>query len=377
MGEIARALAARGHAVDVVLPHHPKFRYPAGGGVRFFPYRYAPTAHFATWGFGESLRGSSRVRPQVAALLPVIAISLRMRIRQLLAAGSHDVVHAHWLLPNGWAAAGCGTPLVFTLHGSDVAIAERNRLFQALARRALAAAGAVTAVSDDLRIRAETLGADPSTTRTLHLGVNTEEFAPRADNPAMRIRLGAAPEQLLVVAVGRLVEPKGFAFLIEACSRLESVHVAIVGDGDLRSELERLAHERGASATFTGGLDHSAVGAAVAAADVVAVPSVIGNVGNVDGLPTTLLEALSAGRAVVATRIAGIPEVVTDRSNGLLVPEKDIDALERALTALKDPGMRERLGREARRRATSELGWDKTTEGFEQAFLTAGARSST
>ena len=375
MAEIAESLASRGHTIDVVLPHHPEFRYPAGGGIRFFPYRYSPTDRISPWGYGESLRGSSRVTPTVLGFLPAIVISLRRKLRQLLAASSYDVIHAHWLLPNGWAAAAARhqVPLVITLHGSDVAIAERNRVSQALARRALAAAGAVTAVSDDLRLRAVVLGADPATARTVHLGVNTEEFAPRSDNSATRIRLGAAPEQLLVVAVGRLIEKKGFSYLIEACSQLEAVHVVIVGDGYLRAELERLARDRGGSVTFTGTLDRGAVAEAVAAADVVAVPSVIDSVGKSDGLPNTILEALSAGRAVVASRIAGIPEVVTEDSNGLLVTEKDVNGLVRALSALKDPGLRERLGGEARRRATSELGWDKTAAAFEQAFVIAGA----
>ena len=106
MGAIARALAARGHAVDIVLPHHPGLRYPAGDGIRFFPYRYSPTDRVSPWGYGESLGRSTRMSPAVLGLLPAIAVSLRRAIGQRLAAGSYEVVHAHWLLPNGWAAAG-------------------------------------------------------------------------------------------------------------------------------------------------------------------------------------------------------------------------------------------------------------------------------
>jgi glycosyltransferase involved in cell wall biosynthesis len=314
----------------------------------------------------------------VAALLPVIALSLRRRIGKLLAAESYDAVHAHWVLPNGWLAASPAVahriPLVVSLHGSDVALAERNGLFSRLARRAFSAAGAVTACSEDLHRRAVALGADPGSTVTVHYGVDTESFAPRASDPSQRARLGApADGTLLVAAVGRLVEKKGFRYLIEAVARVDGVHLAIVGDGGLRSELERLAYSLNAPVSFTGDLDHSAVAVALAAVDIVAVPSVVDSLGNVDGLPNTLLEALSAGRPVVAAAIGGIPELVAHRINGLLVPEKDVDALARALTELKEPTLREQLGREARRRAVAELGWDATARALEAAFATARA----
>jgi glycosyltransferase involved in cell wall biosynthesis len=256
-------------------------------------------------------------------------------------------------------------------------MAERTPLLRRLSRRTLRASGSITAVSDDLRRRVEDLGADPAATSTVHLGVDTEAFAPRPVDQALRARLGAADGTLLVVAVGRLVEKKGFRFLIEAVSRIDRTHVTIIGDGDLRPELEEVARLSGASVSFTGNLDQPAVSEALAAADVVAVPSVVDEEGNVDGLPTTVLEALSTGRAIVASAIAGIPEVVRDRVNGLLVEEKDVAGLADALTKLRDqPQLRRRLGQEARRSAVSDLDWASTAEAFENAYLSARARSS-
>ena len=378
MAPIVATLAARGHDLDVVIPHHPDFRYPEGDRVRFVPYRYSPLSRFSPWGFGSSLKGTSRVSAGAALVAPAAMAALRRTVARALAATAYDVVHAHWLLPNAWAASGParkqGVRLVVTLHGSDVAIAERTWLFRALARRTLDAAGAVTAVSDDLHLRAKRLGADARKVQTVHLGVDTEAFQPREPDRAWRARLGADGDALLVVAVGRLVEKKGFRYLIDAVGRTKGTHLAIVGEGDLREDLERTASERQASVTFVGNLDHSDVSDVLAAADVVAVPSVIDRAGNVDGLPTTLLEALASGRAVVASAIAGIPEVVSERANGLLVPEKDVPALVRALSTLRDePGFRNQLGQEARRRAVAELDWNATADAFEQAYAGASA----
>jgi glycosyltransferase involved in cell wall biosynthesis len=379
MESIVQRLVARGHLVDVVLPHHPDFRYPASPGFDFFPYRYSPTDRFSPWGFGSSLGGDSRLKAGAALLLPAVAVSLQRRVRDLLIARSYDVVHAHWLVPNAWAAASPArrlrVPLVITVHGSDVAIAERSRIVRRFGRRAIAAAGAITAVSGDLRNRIVKLGTDPAITQTVHLGVDTERFAPRETDPSVRVRLGAPSEALLVVAVGRLIEVKGFRYLIEAASRVSGLHLAIVGEGDQRDELQNLSRSSGASTTFTGNLGRAEVSDAMAAGDVVAIPSVTGPAGNVDGLPTTLLEALASGRAVVASRVGGIPEVVSDGRNGLLVPEKDIDALESALAELRDrPQLRQRLGEAARRLALADLDWDATVTAFEEAYLSAGAR---
>jgi glycosyltransferase involved in cell wall biosynthesis len=373
IARIAESIADRGHIVDVVLPAHPEFHYPAHERVTFFPYRYSPVSRIAPWGFGGSLKGSSQVRPMVLPLLPAIVIALRRRIGHLLATRSYDAVHANWLLPNAWVASGPavkhGVPLVVTLHGSDVAMAERTEVFRRLARATFTRSDAVTAVSDDLRERAQNLGAVPQTTSVVRLGIDIDAFSPRSSNLEMRRRLGSLPDEFLIVAVGRLIEVKGFRYLIEALRRLEGVHLAIVGEGPLRGKLEVLAQAAGNRVTFTGNLDQSDVSEALATADLVAVPSVVSTRGYRDGLPTTLLEAMAAGRPIVASEIGGIPEVLSHELNGLLVPEKDAEALADAVRRVHlDRALGERLGTNARATAVSTFDWSKTAAAFEAIF---------
>jgi glycosyltransferase involved in cell wall biosynthesis len=114
--------------------------------------------------------------------------------------------------------------------------------------------------------------------------------------------------------------------------------------------------------------------AALAAADVVVVPSVVDRAGNVDGLPNTLLEALAAGRAVVASRVGGIPDVVTHEQDALLVPPGDAAALAEALRRLvREPETRERLARAARRLAEARLTWEAACRSFEACYEQAAA----
>lgn len=378
MESIVGGLAGRGHSLDVLLPEHPHFRQGDRNGIRFLEYRYSPVAGWAPWGYGRALTGDSHVSPQAALALPAVLAALRRRTVALLSSEAYDVIHAHWLVPNAWLAASPATsrrvPLVISLHGSDVAVAEKNAILRSIAHRTFRAAGGVTACSDDLRQRAIALGASPTSTRTVHYGVDTDLFVPDRHDAAVRTKLGAVNrETFLVVAVGRLVEKKGFSYLIDAAGQLEGVQVAILGEGALRPELERQARASHASVTFAGEVDRSGVATALAAADVVAVPSVVDTSGNVDGLPNTLLEALSAGRPVIASAVAGIPEVVEDGVNGLLVPEKDVASLAHALTSLRESHeLRDRLGHEARARALRELSWDAAAEAFERVLSTAG-----
>ncbi len=373
---IARGIVERGHEVDVVLPYHPELRRPAEEPLRFFPYRYAPSDALCLWGYAQSLESDVRVRRRVLALAPFVALSLRAEVSALLAATRYDVVHAHWVVPNAALVADVvaahRVPFVVSLHGSDVFVAERMPLVGAFARRALGAAGVVTACSGDLERRALALGADARRTRTVPYGVDVHVFSPAAQTNGVRQRLGVAPDAFLVLAVGRLVEKKGFAHLIEAAARTGGVRVVIAGEGDLRGELEAKVRAAQAPVTFAGALDRDSVAAALAAADAVVVPSVVDRAGNVDGLPNTLLEALAAGRPVIATRVAGIPDVLSDEVNGLLVPQKDPAALAAALRRLvSEPGTRLRLGRAARRTAVERLSWQVTARSFEDCYAQA------
>jgi glycosyltransferase involved in cell wall biosynthesis len=375
--EIAQAVIARGHQVDVLLPHHPKLARPADDAVRFFPYRYAPDA-WSVWGYAQSLAADVRVRGGVYLLAPLVALSLRRALRTRLRAERYDVAQVHWVVPNAALVSdvlrAARVPYVVSCHGSDVFLAERLLPARALARRAFVNAGSVTACSGDLHQRALALGAAATHTHTVPYGVDTAAFGKSVDVGAVRARLGVPEGVLFVLAFGRLVEKKGFPVLVEAVAGMPGVHVAIAGAGDLQDVLQREISQRGAPVHLVGALDRDAIAQALAAADVVVVPSVIDSAGNVDGLPNSLLEALAAGCAVVASQVAGIPEVVSDGSNGLLVAPGDASALRAALARLAaNPALRQDLGQAARARAQRELTWSAIAQRFEECYAEATA----
>jgi len=147
-------------------------------------------------------------------------------------------------------------------------------------------------------------------------------------------------EPRLIVAVGRLVEKKGFHVLVDACAllrdRARPFRCVIIGDGEERETLaHRIAELRlGASVELLGSLPRAEVVEWMGRARAVALPCVTGRDGNRDALPTVLLEALALGTPAVSTPVAGVPEIVADGVEGYLVDEHDPDALADRLDVL-------------------------------------------
>jgi glycosyltransferase involved in cell wall biosynthesis len=373
---MVRSLNARGHEIDLVLPYHPEFQRADTDGVRFLPYRYSPIPGYAPWGFGNSFEARANIRAGVIALLPVIAASLHRRVRNSLRSRRYDLVHANWVVPNGWIAASvtrkAGLPLVITSHGTDVAMSEKNRVLGSLARRAFRAADGVTATSADLRDRAVKLGAREDRTVTIHIGVDTDAFAPSSQDDTLRKTADVPDGDLLVLAVGRLAEVKGFQHLVSATALLENVTTVIAGDGEFREPLLRLVDESGARVKMIGGITHADVPSAMNSADVVVVPSVVDRAGRVDATTSTLPEALACGRPVIASAVGGIPELVDPGRTGLLVAPGDARALADAIERLRsDDGLRASLSSEARSYAMERLGWPRFAEQLEAVYLRA------
>jgi glycosyltransferase involved in cell wall biosynthesis len=181
---------------------------------------------------------------------------------------------------------------------------------------------------------------------------------PNAVGPAPPPGERLAPERL-VLAVGRLVEQKNHELAIRAITQVPGATLAIVGDGPLRPELERLAAELGAPVIFTGVRRDAR--ALMGAADVVVMPS------RWEGLPLSALEALASGTPLVATNVRGLRELLTDGENALLVQEEP-DALAAALRrVLEDGDLAARLS-DAGRRVEGAGSDDALVAGFLEIY---------
>ena len=232
----------------------------------------------------------------------------------------------------------------------------------------------VTACSNDLHDRAVVLGLDPTKASVIPYGVDIARYS-SSNGKRMRAKLNIPPNAPLVGALGRLVYKKGFTHLVAAMGKvLESVpqaYCVIGGAGDLQKDLRDQALDLGIGerVILPGHVDWRDTPSYYAMCDVVAIPSVVDAGGNVDGLPNVLLEAMATSSAVVASSIAGIPEVIIDGENGLLVPPGDEEALSTALiSALTSPSLRQRTGRAGQEHISAEYTSQHMARGFLRVY---------
>jgi glycosyltransferase involved in cell wall biosynthesis len=382
MEPIARGLAARGHQIHMVLPWHPRWTRPLReDGVTFHLFRYAPLARLNVFGYAGALEADERLRGAAIAATPLAAAAGWRAARSVARAIDATIVHGHWVVPGGViAAAAAGSrPLVISLHGSDVFIAEKHAAVGRAAGWALGSAAYVTACSEDLRQRALRLGADAGRSRTIPYGVDCTRFRPDPGaRVALRTRWGLAADAEVVLAAGRFVRKKGFEYLIDAVARLAParprLRLVLAGAGDLRAELEGRIAARGIAdrTVLPGVLLQDEVAAALAAADVGVVPSVRDPSGNVDGLPNVVLETLASGTPLVASPAGGIGAVVKDGTTGLLAPEADVPAIAASIERLLDDrSLAVRIGQAGRAWAAREGTWERAIDGFEAAYAIA------
>ena len=212
------------------------------------------------------------------------------------------------------------------------------------------------AVSPQVRDALVGLGVgDPERWRVVPLGLELGPFA-ALDPPTGRLRaqLGLGPDVPLVGALGRLAPIKDLGTLVQAVARIEGVHLALIGDGEQRADLEALVSSLGLKRRvhLTGWADD--VAAWMADLDVVALTS------RNEGTPVALIEALAAGRPVVATSVGGVPFVVHDATTGWLVPPADPAAVAEAIQAvLGDPAEAARRAGRGRSEVLSRFGSDR------------------
>lgn len=244
-----------------------------------------------------------------------------------------DLVNAHWLDPDGIAAAeiarDLNLPLVLSARGCDVNLNLTLPFLRERLLTAVQAAAAVTTVSPQLRAALVQAGVQADHVTAIPNGVDTARFFVRS-RAAARAALELPREARLIVCVSRLSEEKGVDVLVEAMAHpavaARGATLMLVGDGPMREALTaRVASLGIASAVrFVGAVSHDSAAEWFAAADVCCLPSLR------EGYPNVVLEALACGRPMVASKVGAIPDMLSDAS-GILVPAGNSDALGLAL----------------------------------------------
>lgn len=379
--ELLKRLRAAGHQVEVFCS-----AYRGGGGTafdgipvhrfRYFPARWEDLTHDEA--APDRMRRSWRYK-----LMPAFYVAGGMfAIWRLCRQRRYDVVHVHWPMPHvlfgAVARATCGARLVTLWYGVELRWVQSSLPWLGwLVRWALKTSDQVVAISSYTAAEITRVSAVP--VRVIPYTVGLPDSAPPSPSSSASPGADSWNKGFRVLFVGRLVERKGVAELIEAVRRLPpalGVRLDVIGDGPERPRLEALVRESGLGerVVLRGRVSAAELRAAYGAADALALPSVLDSRSDTEGLGVVLLEAMSYGVPVIGSRIGGIPDIVIDGETGLLVPPGDPAALAAALQRLaQDDDLRARLGAAGRAHIRGPFAWENVVAAWESCYAAATA----
>jgi glycosyltransferase involved in cell wall biosynthesis len=370
------SLAVAGVAVTVLAPYDPAFVQSASpadaadsceqAAPVVLTYRYICPAGLHRLGYMRTLDSDIQLRGWAVLLAPFMFLFGTLAALRVARRSKPDLIHAHWVLPNGFIGALVSRwlriPLVVSLPGSDVLMAGKNVLFRWMANFAWQSASLLTTNSGELRDEAIRLGASAGKFDLIIYGVSAAEFVPSDEGTAdLRAALDLSADDVVVLGVGRMVYKKGFDVLIRATALLHELHphvkTVLIGEGDLKAQWQKLAQDSGVGerVRFVGRVPYDEIARYYNMADMLAMPSVTNPV---DGLNVCVLDAMACGKPIIASRVAGNALVVADGINGIRVDEGRPEQLAHAMARLADaPVLRAKMGAASRKRIEEEFDW--------------------
>ena len=321
------------------------------------PFRYLKTFYFSYLEGGETF---------------IAFKSAPLYIREMESKNVHHI-HAHF------ARRACtfsmlismitGIPYSFTAHAHDIYVSDAMDI----SNHVRAAKFVITCTAHNKRYLLEKYGnhTDGKICINYH-GVDTNRLKPAGK----RITQGEGDVGISILSIGRLVEKKGFPYLIQALSQLKktldsSFTVNIIGDGPEKDYLCRMVKEYNLSDNIflRGALLFEEIRGFYEDADFFVLPCIIAKNGDRDGIPNVILEAMSSGLPVISTKVSGIPEVITDGVDGILVSPQDSSALADSIKKLsQDQELLLTMGCNARKKMVDHFNKEKHIDGLMAYF---------
>lgn len=322
------------HAYEAPLPHRREFETHTEIRYHYFwPRRFEKLT-------GRGILPAIKQNPLRIGLVPFHLFFQYHAMRKLCSKNKPDVVYAHWFMSPAimsyFACKKFKIPLVFTTHASDVSVLNKLPFAKNLISRVLNYAASYTAVSNrtkkkltDFFSPEEWSEKHEDKMSVIPMGTHLNESALEGSTSSRLLSIaGISASHKYILAMGRLAEKKGFNDLIEAYGQLTSqqqseYQLVIAGEGQLKTDLQKqaqdLAHK--GDIIFPGYVNGDLKAALLSECSIFVMPSIIDSKGDSEGLPVTLMEALSKKRIVIATDVSGAEEVLTADA-GYLIQQK-------------------------------------------------------
>jgi len=371
--------AKKGHDVMVLAAHgngFPKEQLMNGVAIRRFQYFWPSSLQRVAYGNGiaENTRKSLLARVQLLPYVVSNIFALRKAVREF----KPDVVQALWSFPQGMAGAivkkSARFPLAVHLFGAEVYLAENYKL-PFLAAWPANQADFVTANSLATKEAAIRIGVKKPMEIMFYGGIDSEKFSPKNNGAGVRKKHGIGRAKL-IFCLGRLVERKGYVFLVRAMpiiiEKFPGTRLIIGSTGpeeeNIRNEIKRLGLEK--SVIMAGRIANEALPEYYAACDVFCLPAIVDSRGETEGGQGVVIgEAMATGKPVIASNVGGIPDAVKHNVNGLLVEQKSPERLAAAICRVfSDKGLAKRLSAAGREFVAEEISYEAIVNNFLGAY---------
>ena len=363
--------------IHILAPHAPGAKEQDTWGkikITRFPYFFPKSLQKLCYEGGviPNLKSSWLARLQ----LPFFLIALLIRLIKMTNGNKFDLIHCHWIIPQGFFCALIkifrGIPYILTAHGGDVYSFKNIPYVRFLIKFALKHSTICTVNSQATKNKVLE-NRKNSNIQVIPMGVDLDKFNPENFNPKIRVSMGS--ENLLLLGVGRLALKKGFNFLIEAMPQIiqktPNARLVIIGFGPQKDQLEKQIQKLNLSSSvyLIGGKSGKELRDWFASADIFIGPSIVTPDGDTEGQGVVFLEAMASGTAVIASDVGGIKDVVRDEFSGLLVPEKNPQAIaEKTILLAKDKTQRAQLIQNALGMVRSDYSWRNSSKSISKLY---------
>ncbi len=346
--------------IQVLTPHFPGVKPEEQyDGIHVKRFRY----FFSSWerlAYQGGILANLRQNPWKYVLVPPFLLAEFIALVRLLRRQRFDLIHAHWLFPQGAIALLArlltkpSPPLLCTSHGGDL-FGLKGSILSRIKKWVILNSDAMTVVSQGMQEEIKKLVNNHGRIHVVPMGTDLKNrFIP----PKEKANSGS------LLFVGRLVEKKGLKYLIEALplilKRYPLTKLRIAGDGPERRKLEFKCAELGITdrVIFLGAVRYNLLPELYRTSDVVVFPSIIAEGGDQEGFGLVLVEALGCECATITTDLPAMQDIIIDEKTGLVVPQKNIRQLaERVICLLDDPALRRSLGQEGRCFVVERYDW--------------------
>lgn len=352
-------------------------------GMQIHRFRYF-LAYFEKLAGGQGIVPKLRRNKLYYLLLPFFLSSQFFSLLLLVITVKPDLIHAHWLIPQGFFATIVNkiraVPVVITGHGADI-LSLKQHVFTLLKRFTVNNADCVVTVSQAL---AKKLVDDTQTAVELDvisMGVDAMVFAPQYKTRKIRDRYGMHGPYLLFV--GRLTEKKGLLYLIDAMalvvSKIPETKLLVIGHGELEIALKRKVANLGLqdAVHFVGGLSNNDLPEYYASADIFIGPSIRTADGDSEGFGLTFVEAAMSGCLVIGTKTGGIEDIIRDGQTGFLISPEDSTALaEKIQFVIHNSFSLDGMRAQGREEAIEKFEWKRISKMYSNLYLNIISKNS-